>query len=241
MIAVIASMALFFRKELKTTPERMAAAAKIDDGELVLNKKLMIRSLTVLALVIVGFVMHDYLHIETCVAALLGASVLLLFEKPENVWKDVEWNTIFFFIGLFIIIGGLEATGGIRMMAEWIIRVTGGSQGATAMIILWASGVISGVIDNIPYTATMAPMIAEIQRTMGAHYAHPLWWCLSLGACLGGNMTIIGAAANVIVSENAAREGYPIPFMKFMKYGVATMLISLLISTVYIYFRFLIS
>ena len=107
------------------------------------------------------------------------------------------------------------------------------------MIILWASGVISGIIDNIPYTATMAPMLVEIEKTMGATYAYPLWWALSLGACLGGNMTIIGAAANVIVSENAAKSGHPISFMRFLKYGVGVVAITLTISTVYIYFRFL--
>ena len=116
-------------------------------------------------------------------------------------------------------------------MAQWILNVTKGSLEATAMIILWASGVISGIIDNIPYTATMTPMLLEIQKTMGADYTYPLWWCLSLGACLGGNMTIIGAAANVIVSEASAHNGYPIPFMKFLKYGVVTMLISLVISS----------
>ena len=140
---------------------------------------------------------------------------------------------------LFIIIGGLEASGGIRLMAEWIIKITDGSQESASMLILWASGIISGVIDNIPYTATMSPMIAEIQKTMGAEYTYPLWWCLSLGACLGGNMTIIGAAANVIVSENAAREGHPITFVRFMKYGVIVVLISLLISTVYINFKYI--
>ena len=193
----------------------------------------------VLSCVILGFVLHDVIHIETCVVAMLGASILLLFEKPTQILQDVEWNTIFFFIGLFIIIGGLEASGGIKLMAEWVLNVTEGSKTATAMIILWASGIISGIIDNIPYTATMAPMIAEIQKVMGTTYAYPLWWCLSLGACLGGNMTIIGAAANVIVSENAAKEGHPIAFLKFMKYGVAIVMISLVISTIYIYLRFL--
>ena len=170
---------------------------------------------------------------------MLGASILLLFEKPKDILVDVEWNTIFFFIGLFIIIGGLEASGGIAIMAKWILNVTHGSQAATSYIILWASGFVSGIIDNIPYTATMTPMLLEIEKTMGAEYTFPLWWCLSLGACLGGNMTIIGAAANAIVSETSAHEGHPIPFMKFLKFGVVTMITSLAISTVYVYIRFL--
>ena len=239
LIVVVCLMIFIFRKSLKTTPEKMNAVANLDNSNTITDFPLMIRSGIVLALVILGFVLHDVTHIETCVTAMLGASFLLLFEKPKDILCDVEWNTIFFFIGLFIIIGGLEASGGIALMAQWILNVTKGSQEATAMIILWASGFISGIIDNIPYTATMTPMILQIQKTMGADYAYPLWWCLSLGACLGGNMTIIGAAANVIVSETSAHKGYPIPFMKFLKYGVATMLISLVISSTYIYLRFL--
>ena len=239
LVVIIALMLFIFRKSLKAAPEKMAAVANLDNSKTITDFPLMIRSGIVLILVIVGFILHDVTHIETCVTAMLGASFLLLFEKPKDILCDVEWNTIFFFIGLFIIIGGLEATGGIALMAKWILAVTKGSQEATAMIILWASGFISGIIDNIPYTATMTPMLLEIQKTMGADYTLPLWWCLSLGACLGGNMTIIGAAANVIVSETSVHNGHPIPFMKFLKYGVLTMIISLVISSAYIYVRFL--
>lgn len=239
LLVIVLLMMFIFRKSLKATPEKMQVVANLDNSKTITDFPLLIRSAIVLVLVILGFVLHDITHIETCVTAMLGASVLLLFEKPKDILCDVEWNTIFFFIGLFIIIGGLEASGGIALMAKWILKVTQGSQEATAMIILWASGFISGIIDNIPYTATMTPMLLEIQKTMGGDYTYPLWWCLSLGACLGGNMTIIGAAANVIVSETSAHNGHPIPFMRFLKYGVITMLISLAISSVYIYLRFL--
>ena len=239
MISVVAMLALSFKKQLKTTAEKMAEAANIDNTGVITDVKSMIRSCTVLAFVILGFILHDVTHIETSIVAMLGASILLFFEKPTKILEEVEWNTIFFFIGLFIIIGGLEATGGIKLMAEWIINVTHGSQAAASMVILWGSGIISGVIDNIPYTATMAPMIAQMQAVLGSEYAYPIWWCLSLGACLGGNLTIIGAAANVIVSENSAKHGYPISFMGFMKYGVAVVFISLVLSSVYIYLRFL--
>lgn len=239
LIAVLAVMVLFFRKKLATTAEKMKEAANIDNTHTITDVPLMVRSMIVLALVILGFVTHDITHIETCVAAMLGASFLLLFEKPTDILRDVEWNTIFFFIGLFIIIGGVEASGGIKLMAEWILRVTQGSQEAASMLILWASGIISGIIDNIPYTATMSPMLVEIQKTMGADYTTPLWWCLSLGACLGGNMTIIGAAANVIVSESAAKEGHPMFFLRFMKYGVIVVAISLIISSLYINLRYM--
>ncbi len=239
MCVILTVLAFIFRKKLHASQDKMDEVAKIDNSHTITDKALMIRSTLILTLVILGFMLHDVTHIETCVVAMLGASILLIFEKPNEILQDVEWNTIFFFIGLFIIIGGLEASGGIKLMAEWILKVTQGSQAATSMIILWASGVISGIIDNIPYTATMAPMLVEIEKTMGATYAYPLWWALSLGACLGGNMTIIGAAANVIVSENAAKSGHPISFMRFLKYGVGVVAISLTISTVYIYFRFL--
>lgn len=239
MCVVLTVLAFIFRKKLHASQDKMDEVAKIDNSHTITDKALMIRSTLILAFVILGFMLHDVTHIETCVVAMLGASILLIFEKPNEILQDVEWNTIFFFIGLFIIIGGLEASGGIKLMAEWILKVTQGSQAATSMIILWASGVISGIIDNIPYTATMAPMLVEIEKTMGATYAYPLWWALSLGACLGGNMTIIGAAANVIVSENAAKSGHPISFMRFLKYGVGVVAISLLISSAYIYLRFL--
>ena len=239
LTAVIVFLSFLFRKDLKTTEDKMSQISNIDNSKTITDKALMFRSMFVLGLVILGFITHDVTHIETCVAAMVGASILLLFEKPTNILRDVEWNTIFFFIGLFIIIGGVEASGGIKLMAEWILKITQGSQTATSMLILWASGIISGIIDNIPYTATMSPMLVEIQKTMGVNYAIPLWWCLSLGACLGGNMTMIGAAANVIVSENSAKEGHPIKFMQFMKYGVAVVGISLAISTLYVYFMFL--
>ncbi len=239
LFTVVFTMAIFFRKKLKTTPEKMKEAANIDNSKTITDKTHMIRSLIVLGLVILGFVTHDKTHIETCVAAMLGASVLLLFEKPTEILRDVEWNTIFFFVGLFIIIGGVEASGGIRLLAEWILKITQGSQEAASMLILWASGIISGIIDNIPYTATMSPMLVEIEKTMGADYTYPLWWCLSLGACLGGNMTMIGAAANVIVSETSAKHGHPMFFMRFMKYGVIVVTISLIISSVYVNLRYM--
>ena len=239
LTVVLAVLFLFFRKDLHTSAERMAEVANLDNSKTITDKWLMIRSSIVLGLVILGFVLHDITHIETCVTAMLGASFLLFFEKPKEILEDVEWNTIFFFIGLFIIIGGVEASGGIALMAKWILNVTDGSQNAAAMLILWASGIISGIIDNIPYTATMAPMLAEIRNVMGAEYTLPLWWCLSLGACLGGNLTIIGAAANVIVSETSAHKGHPIGFIQFMKYGILIVFISLLFSSVYVWFKYL--
>ena len=238
-LIVVGIMILIFKNKLHTTQERMDAVANLDNSKTITDKNLMYRSLAVLGLVILGFVTHDITHIQTSVCAMAGASFLLLFEKPHDMLRDVEWNTIFFFIGLFVIIGGFEHAGGIEIMAKWLIDITHGSQEMASMVILWGSGILSGIIDNIPYTATMAPMISEISAKMGAEFAQPLWWSLSLGACLGGNMTIIGAAANVIVSETSASKGHPIEFMKFLKYGVTAMVISLIISSGYVYLAYL--
>ena len=238
-LIVVSVMIFIFKKHLITTSERMEEVANLDNSQTIKDKGLMIRSLTVLALVILGFITHDITHIQTSVCAMAGASFLLLFEKPTDILTDVEWSTIFFFIGLFIIIGGFEKAGGIEIMAKWLIDVTHGSQTLASMVILWGSGILSGIIDNIPYTATMTPMIAEIAAVKGQAFAMPLWWCLSLGACLGGNMTIIGAAANVIVSETSASKGHPIEFMKYLKYGLLCMAISLILSSGYIWLRFL--
>ena len=240
LVVVLALLSLIFKKKLHASEEKMKEVANIDNSNTIKDKALLIRSITVLGLVILGFVTHDITHIETCVAAMLGASFLLLFEKPTDILRDVEWNTIFFFIGLFIIIGGVEASGGIKLMAEWILKVTQGSQEGASMLILCASGVVSGFIDNIPYTATMSPMLVEIEIAMGTDYTTPLWWCLSLGACLGGNMTMIGAAANVIVSETSAKHGHPMFFLRFMKYGVLIVLISLAICSVYVKFKYMV-
>ncbi|MFR1672060.1 MAG: SLC13 family permease [Candidatus Gastranaerophilaceae bacterium] len=240
-IVCIAVLIFLFRKGLKATPEKMAHVANLDNSHTITDKKLMIRSMITLALVILGFVTHDITHIDAYVFAVAGASFLLLFEKPKEIYKDVEWLTIFFFVGLFIIIGGFEANGGISFLADKLIELTNGSLSAATMFILWGSGILSGIIDNIPYTATMAPLIAQVQHTLPytGEGHHPLWWALSLGACLGGNLTIIGAAANVIVSETSTVKGHPISFMRFMKYGSLVTFISLTLSSAYLYFKYL--
>ena len=241
MAAACAFLLFAFRKSLRVPKEKMDELMRSGGGAgAITDRACAMRSITVLSLVILGFMLHDAIGFQTSTIALAGAAALLVFEKPEKIFRDLEWNTIFFFIGLFIIVGALEASGGIKMMADAILKATRGSQAATSMIILWGSGFISGIIDNIPYTATMTPMILEIEKAMGAEYAYPLWWSLSLGACLGGNMTIIGAAANVIVSENSAKHGHKITFMQFFKYGFIVMLISLAISAACLWLKFFI-
>lgn len=239
----IGVLIFLFRKGLKTTPEKMEHVANLDNSKTITNKNLMIRSVITLGLVILGFVTHDITHISAYVFAVSGASFLLLFEKPKEIYRDVEWLTIFFFIGLFIIIGGFEANGGIKFLADQLIVLTHGSLELATMVILWASGILSGIIDNIPYTATMAPLISELINPANPNAmtgaTNALWWALSLGACLGGNLTIIGAAANVLVSETSASRGHKISFLRFMKYGALITFISLVLSSFYLYFRYL--
>lgn len=237
----IGILIFIFKSELKVTAEKKYNVINIDNSKTITDYPSMLRSFTTLLLVILGFILHEVIHVQPCIVAMAGASFLMIFEKPKTILREVEWNTILFFIGLFIIIGGLEASGAINLIAKWLLALTHGSQSVTAMVVLWASGILSGVIDNIPYTVTMSPMLLNIQNVMGAEYTHPLWWCLSLGACLGGNMTIIGAAANVIVSETAAASGHPISFIRFFKYGLLITFISLALSSAYIYLRFLIN
>ena len=242
-LVAISTLVFLFRKGLKTTPEKMAHVANIDNSQTITDKNLMIRSVITLVLVILGFVTHDVTHIPAYVFAVAGAAFLLLFENPKEIYKDVEWLTIFFFVGLFIIIGGFEANGGIKFLADQLIVLTHGSLNMATMIILWASGLLSGIIDNIPYTATMAPLISELINPANPNaitgHVHALWWALSLGACLGGNLTIIGAAANVLVSETATSKGHKISFFRFMKYGALVTFISLVLSSIYLYVRYL--
>ena len=240
-LVCVAVLVFMFRKKLVAKPEKMEQIANMSTKGIITDKALVWRSSIVLALVILGFVTHDITHIATYVCAMMGASILLIFESPKEIYEDVEWLTIFFFVGLFIIIGGLEASGGISFLAEKLLQVTNGSLNMACFLVLWGSGFLSGIIDNIPYTATMVPLLEQVVHTMPhPNDVHPLWWALSLGACLGGNFTAIGAAANIIVCERANSEGFEITFMEFLKYGSVTAMISLIMSSFYLYYRFLI-
>jgi Na+/H+ antiporter NhaD/arsenite permease-like protein len=192
-------------------------------------------------LTIGGFFLHQYIHIETATIALLGGFLLLLLAGKNHLdraLEKVEWTTLFFFIGLFVMVGGLVETGLIASLAEKAMSLTGGELKSTAILVLWMSAIISAFVDNIPFVATMIPMIQEMGK-MGITNLEPLWWALSLGACLGGNGTLIGASANLVVAGLAAAEGHDIPFYRFFIIGFPLMLISILISTVYIFLRYL--
>lgn len=231
----IVLLVLIFRNQLRPSLMMKEKVQRLDTANVIRNPVLMVKSLAVLAAVITGFIFHGIIHIDAYILALLGASILLLFEKPKHVMHEVEWTTIFFFIGLFIIIGSFSEAGGVKWLAEKVIVLTAGDLKATTMLVLWASGVLSAVIDNIPYTVTMVPLINELKPVMDVT---PLWWSLALGSCLGGNATIIGAAANVIVAESALSHGYRITFFHYLKYGLLITGVAFLMSTLYLYFRF---
>jgi Na+/H+ antiporter NhaD/arsenite permease-like protein len=231
-----------FRKQIQTTDELKQSIMKMDEKELITDRKLLIKSLSVLGLTILGFFLHQAFHLESATVALAGAFLLLLLtgeHSMEVAFTKVEWTTIFFFVGLFVLVSGLIETGVISKLAAQAIELTGGELVATSMLILWLSAIASAFLDNIPFVATMIPMIQEMGN-MGVSNLEPLWWSLALGACLGGNGTLIGASANLIVAGLSGKEGYPIRFVHFMKYAFPLMLVSIVMSTVYIYLRYLI-
>lgn len=231
---------LIYRKEIRVTPEKKHKVMALDEREFLTDLLLLKKSLAVLALVITGFVLHQTLHMDSATVAMSGAAVLLLIsrQEPEEIFQEVEWNTIFFFIGLFILVGGLEVTGVIKAIAQWALAITQGNITAMNFLVLWVSALASAFIDNIPFVATMIPLIKSMAEIGGVDVSS-LWWALSLGACLGGNGTIIGASANVVVSSLAAAHGRPISFTAYFRVAFPLMLVSIIISNIYIYFAYL--
>ncbi|MNH94474.1 Na(+)/H(+) antiporter NhaD [compost metagenome] len=241
MLAYIPLLVLMFRKKIQTTPELKASLLKLDNSELITDHKLLRKCLVILGLTILGFFLHQAIHLESATVALAGAFLLLLMTGEHTMEKAltrVEWTTIFFFVGLFVLVSGLVETGVIAELAARAIQWTGGDPLATSMLILWLSAIASAFLDNIPFVATMIPMIQEMGQ-MGVQNLEPLWWSLALGACLGGNGTLIGASANLIVAGLAGKEGHPIRFVDYLKLGFPLMLLSIVLSSVYIYLRYL--
>ncbi|MBB3113869.1 Na+/H+ antiporter NhaD/arsenite permease-like protein [Paenibacillus phyllosphaerae] len=242
MLVYLPIFVFMFRKQIHTTPELKAGLMKLDISAIITDHKLLRKCLIMMGLTILGFFLHQTVHLESATVALAGAFVLLLMtgeHKMEESLSRVEWTTIFFFIGLFVLVSGLVETGVIAQLAARAIDLTGGDLVATSMLILWLSAIASAFIDNIPFVATMIPLIQEMGQ-MGVTDLEPLWWSLALGACLGGNGTLIGASANLIVAGLAGKEGHPIRFLSFLKIGFPLMLLSIALCSIYIYLRYLI-
>ncbi|QHW29830.1 ArsB/NhaD family transporter [Paenibacillus rhizovicinus] len=241
MASYIPLFFLLFRKQIQTTPDRKKDIMALEQSGIITDSRLLIQCLSVLGLTIAAFFLHQQLHVESAAVALCGAFILLLLtgeHRMEEAFSKVEWMTIFFFIGLFSLVSGLVETGVIADLAAKAIELTGGNVAATSMLILWLSAIASAFLDNIPFVATMIPMIQEMGN-MGVSNLEPLWWSLALGACLGGNGTLIGASANLIAAGLSAKEGYPIRFMAYLKIAFPLMLLSILLSSAYIYLRYL--
>ncbi len=254
MVAMLVAIALFLRPRLSVSPEVRERIMEFDESAAITDWQLLRRCLVVLGITLVGYVVHGWLGLEPATIALTGAALIMLLhtEGPDEALKSVEWSTIFFFIGLFIMVAGLVETGVLGMLGEGFTTLTGGNTAAMTMVMLWASGILCGVVNNIAYTTMMTPLIKSI--AFSAHPAAataswaqiyhapnilPLWWALSLGACLGGNMTYVGSAANVLVVGIAESSGHPITFVRYLKYGIPVALVSLLIATVWLWLLFL--
>jgi Na+/H+ antiporter NhaD/arsenite permease-like protein len=233
LLVVTTGLAYAFRGSLRIDPERAREVDKLDPAADMRDAPYVTRSLLILLGTIVGFFLHAPLHIEPAVVALTGATAMLLFaaDDVENALERVEWATIFFFIGLFVMVGGLEEQGVIDRVAEGFADVTGGSRAAEALVILWGAAAGSAVVDNIPFTAAMIPVVESLQAD---EFDDAAWWALALGACFGGNATIIAAAANVAASGVLERSGQPISFVRFLLVGLPVTAVSLLIATAYL-------
>jgi len=241
---------LLWGTALKSTSARKALVMGMDAKSTILDWTLLNQSLLVLAFVIITFVLARPLHIEPATIALGGAAVLMLLDNWQHhnekqsanvhqTFSDVEWITIFFFIGLFIVVHGVEVAGLLTLIAERLVDATGARLASAGYAILWASAFLSAIIDNIPFVATMIPLIKSMAVAYGgADRIEPLWWCLSLGACLGGNGTLIGASANLTVAGIAERNGIPFRFATYMLYGLPMMIVSVAICHLYVWWRY---
>ncbi|MEN6317734.1 MAG: ArsB/NhaD family transporter [Syntrophaceae bacterium] len=251
MIIYIITLKLIFGKRLTVREDLRQRVMAMDENGAIKDPVLLKKSLVVLAVTMTGFIFHGMLHLEPATIALAGAGLLLLIsgiKEPHHILAEAEWATLFFFIGLFIIIGGVIKVGLIKWLSIQVLEITQGNMQATSMIVMWFSAFASAIIDNIPYVATMNPLIIDMAKQLwpnlsGTELLHhpdlmPVWWSLALGACLGGNGSAIGASANVIIVGLAEKAGNPISFKKFLLYGVPFMIQTVIISMIYVWLRY---
>ena len=239
----IAFIVFLFRNELQTSPESRQRILDMDESQVLTDKRLLRVSVAVLALTAIGFLLHGVLDYEVATVALLGATVLLIAgrQHPAEALREVEWPTIFFFFGLFMVVGGVEKTGLLERIGERLADTSGGDLTAATLLILGPSALLSSIVNQIPYTAAMIPVVDEMSREIGAPTgsANPLWWALVLGTGLGANLTIVGAAANVFVVNMAQRAGYKISFLAYLKYGAIVTVFSVAAAALYLWLRYL--
>jgi Na+/H+ antiporter NhaD/arsenite permease-like protein len=241
LAALVVMLPLLFRGSFRSDPERVADVMNLDEREAIKDRRLLIICGIVLAGVFTGFIAHSALHIEPSVVALLGAGLLILLSrsKPRDFMPSVEWETLLFFVGLFVMVGALVKTGVIGRLAEAAARATGGDPLTATMLILFVSALLSGIVDNIPYTAAMSPIVAQLaQDVADPEQAQALWWALAIGADFGGNLTAIGASANVVVLGIALRSGSPISFWQFTSKGVIVTAVTVALAAPYLWLRY---
>ncbi len=252
LAANVFALHLLWGRHLKASPEDRQRVLAMNERESITDPVLLKHCLWVLGLVLVAFVLARVVHLEPGTIAMGGAFLLILIDnwphpaehqtrKVHASFSDVEWITLFFFMGLFIVVAGVERAGVIGKAAQWTLGVTGGSLVVAASVILWSSAILSAVIDNIPFVATMIPLIKDVGPELagGAHNVEVLWWALALGACLGGNGTLIGASANLTVAGLAERQGIAFKFLKYTKVAFPLMLMSIAMAQVYLFVRYL--
>lgn len=249
MVVTLFLLYRIFQPQLHIPREQRKQLMKLDEKHYIRDAILMKKSLIVMGLTLAGFIFHDQLNIEAPIIAAMGAVMLMFWavddEGIERALASVEWVTIFFFVGLFVVVGGLVDNGWMNTLASMTLDLTGGNIPLAASMILWVSGIASAVVDNIPFVATMIPFVQDMGFRLGLDPSslemNVLWWSLAMGACLGGNGTLIGSSANVIVAGLAMRGGYDFSFKDFMKIGIPVTLISLFMAQMYVYFRYIVA
>lgn len=240
LLVTLLGIKQLYKNSMKTSEEDKKKIMALDESKAIRDRSLMKKCLTILFLTLVGFLTHGYLGFESATIAIAGSAILLAISKvePDEILQETEWGTIFFFIGLFIMTGVLEDVGIMEVLAQKTLSLTKGNLVMTGIFVLWISAFASAFIDNIPFVATMIPLI-KAMGTMGGMNVAPLWWALSLGACLGGNGTMIGASANLVVIGIAEKSGYKISFKDYFKLGFPVMIVSIIICTAYLLLFFL--
>jgi Na+/H+ antiporter NhaD/arsenite permease-like protein len=241
MLVLLAISPVLFRGLSVVSAERVAAVMSLQESEAIRNRRLLVRCGVVMVVVFAGFILAPTIHIAPSLVALLGAGILILTSRLEQseYMSNVEWDTLLFMVGLFIMVGALFKTGVIKILGEMAASATGGNVLLTTMLILVVSTLVSGFIDNVPYVATMTPIVGHLASTMtGPHHHHVLWWSLALGGDLGGNLTAVGSSANIVMLGIAMRSGHPISFGEFTRKGIVITMISTALCAIYLWLRY---